>query len=362
MSLNVWQRNIVTESGDVIPDAEIEVFDAGSSSKPDLFSDPDGNSSITNPFNADSNGFARFYVAGGRYDVAINGVVLWEDVALGATQSRDTGTAADQIPTNADLPNSSAVDTPGSLLTTGNLANGSGSGVLRADQDEEITAIWDFNKQNAVLDFMPVAGTSLTLRHDAKENTTPYLNNNLPTGAWVHRYRRGGSSNAENLRAWAITRTDHRNVFCVDAEGRGVCVGEPSGGFIQDAINGQLVYENGNRVVESGSNSDGEWVRFADGTQICTAIREITDSSTNQNFPYPQSFSTVHIALWSPDGGSNNRANIRDCYRQETGSNTKTAMRFSGQETEWRVIHGSAGPDWGTDTVRTAFYAKGEWL
>ena len=102
MSLSVWQRNIVTESGDVIPDAEIEVFDAGSSSKPDLFSDPDGNSSITNPFNADSNGFARFYVAGGRYDIAVNGAVLWEDVALGTTQRRDTGSAPSEVPTNDD--------------------------------------------------------------------------------------------------------------------------------------------------------------------------------------------------------------------------------------------------------------------
>ena len=102
MSLSVWQRNIVTESGDVIPDAEIEVFDAGSSSKPDLFSDPDGNSSITNPFNADSNGFARFYVAGGRYDIAVNGAVLWEDVALGTAQRRDTGSAPSEVPTNDD--------------------------------------------------------------------------------------------------------------------------------------------------------------------------------------------------------------------------------------------------------------------
>ena len=111
MSLSVWQRNIVTEAGDVIPDAEIEVFFAGSSSKPSLFSDPDGNSSLTNPFNADTNGFARFYVSGGRYDIAVNGTVLWEDVALGTAQGRDTGTGSDEVPTNEDLPNSSSVGT-----------------------------------------------------------------------------------------------------------------------------------------------------------------------------------------------------------------------------------------------------------
>ena len=102
MALSVWQRNVVTESGDVIPDAEIEVFDAGETSKPDLFSDPEGTTAITNPFNADTSGFARFYVAGGRYDIAVNGVVTWEDVSLGTAQYRDTGTEPESVPTNSD--------------------------------------------------------------------------------------------------------------------------------------------------------------------------------------------------------------------------------------------------------------------
>lgn len=82
MSLSRWQRNIVNESGDVIPNAEIEVFNAGTSGKPTLYSDQGGTSSITNPFNADGNGFAAFYVEGGLYDIAVNGVTLWEDVSL----------------------------------------------------------------------------------------------------------------------------------------------------------------------------------------------------------------------------------------------------------------------------------------
>ena len=100
MSLSRWQRSIVTEAGDTIAEAEIEVFDAGESTKPDLFQDSDGSTALTNPFNADGSGFAAFYVAGGRYDIAVNGAVIWTNVALGTVQSRDVGTGSDQVPDN----------------------------------------------------------------------------------------------------------------------------------------------------------------------------------------------------------------------------------------------------------------------
>ena len=52
----------------------------------------------------------------------------------------------------------------------------------------------------------------------------------------------------------------------------------------------------GNPVVESGSNSDGEWVRFADGTQIVFRVlsaTEVGSTSTgfnNTRFDYPVTF------------------------------------------------------------------------
>ena len=36
----------------------------------------------------------------------------------------------------------------------------------------------------------------------------------------------------------------------------------------------------GDPVVESGSNADGEWTRWADGTQICT-IEKLANSATS---------------------------------------------------------------------------------
>lgn len=91
MALNVWQRHIVTNTGKVIPDAEVEVFEAGTVTNADLFSDKGGNTALTNPFNAgptdgQPEGFARFYVAPGRYDIKVTGggdTITWEDVPVG---------------------------------------------------------------------------------------------------------------------------------------------------------------------------------------------------------------------------------------------------------------------------------------
>ena len=59
--------------------------------------------------------------------------------------------------------------------------------------------------------------------------------------------------------------------------------------------------ENGNgvditsRIVERGSNSDGEFVRFADGTQLCQLNRidlsRSSDSVLRQTWNYPQPYS-----------------------------------------------------------------------
>ena len=107
MAKSVFQRTIVTESGNVIPEAEIEVRvnDSGGDLA-DIYADRGGETSLANPFFADSEGFARFYATGGRYWVKATGggeSIEWEDVKLGNVQSRDTGTAPDEVPTNNDI-------------------------------------------------------------------------------------------------------------------------------------------------------------------------------------------------------------------------------------------------------------------
>jgi len=64
---------------------------------------------------------------------------------------------------------------------------------------------------------------------------------------------------------------------------RGLQYGSPSGGFKGDGkANFVELWEDGNPVVESGSNSDGEWTRWADGTQICAGAY---DSGNSKSFP-----------------------------------------------------------------------------
>ena len=49
----------------------------------------------------------------------------------------------------------------------------------------------------------------------------------------------------------------------------------------------------GDPIVESGSNSDGEWTRWADGTQSVIAVTPITlNTEVFQNFAFPSTFSS----------------------------------------------------------------------
>ncbi len=61
---------------------------------------------------------------------------------------------------------------------------------------------------------------------------------------------------------------------------------------------GAMPTVGGDAVVESGSNSDGEWVRWADGTQQCRMIKNIDLSSIAfQSSPYPVLFVNDDISL-----------------------------------------------------------------
>src|SRR5690606_15854429 len=69
MALAVWQSTIVNQSGDVQPNAQVEVRLESSGALAAIYADRDGNIPLDNPFNADENGFARFYAAGGAYKI-----------------------------------------------------------------------------------------------------------------------------------------------------------------------------------------------------------------------------------------------------------------------------------------------------
>lgn len=89
-----WRRSITSDTGIVVPNAQIEVFNAGELTKPTLYADPEGVTELTNPFDADAEGFAEFYVTGGFYRIeagAEGADGIWDWVAIGTAQGLDAG-------------------------------------------------------------------------------------------------------------------------------------------------------------------------------------------------------------------------------------------------------------------------------
>lgn len=71
MPLARWQRNITTDAGVILPGASVEVRKETDNTVASLFSDRAGSIAISNPFAADSQGFAAFHVVGGAYKITI---------------------------------------------------------------------------------------------------------------------------------------------------------------------------------------------------------------------------------------------------------------------------------------------------
>ena len=88
-----WQATIVDGAGNIQPGAFIEVRrDVPGQPLVSLFSDRAGASPLTNPFNADEEGFAAFHVTGGVYKItATRGGFsrTWRYVAIGTTAEND---------------------------------------------------------------------------------------------------------------------------------------------------------------------------------------------------------------------------------------------------------------------------------
>ena len=104
-----WQATIVTESGNIQPGAQIDVVLESTGLVPagGIWSNRAGSSALANPFFADANGFAQFYAAPGEYRITATGVGgtrVWRYVVLdGTAATKNTGTAAGEVPLNSDL-------------------------------------------------------------------------------------------------------------------------------------------------------------------------------------------------------------------------------------------------------------------
>jgi len=107
MANSIWQATIQNEAGDIIPGAEITVTDEDTGLPATIFSSI-GGAAKSNPFFADSKGFAQFYAGSGTYrvnaeDTGTGQSQLWRYIRFGNSASRDVGTSSGSIPDADDL-------------------------------------------------------------------------------------------------------------------------------------------------------------------------------------------------------------------------------------------------------------------
>ena len=118
MTSPVWQATVTDDTGDVLPGAQIDVVIESTGTDATLFSNRAGTTSLSNPFFADSEGFAQFYTEPGAYRITATAsgggtTRTWRYVSLFDFDA-NVGTAAGEVPTNADLGSASLVDAIGS--------------------------------------------------------------------------------------------------------------------------------------------------------------------------------------------------------------------------------------------------------
>lgn len=105
MAKSVWQKFIVDGTGNVLASASMEVRLESSGALATIYSSESG-ATLSNPFTAGIDGLARFYADAGVYKITATSGAFSNDFRyqqLGNSQSRDVGTASENLPTMADV-------------------------------------------------------------------------------------------------------------------------------------------------------------------------------------------------------------------------------------------------------------------
>lgn len=143
MVMAVWQRTIVDDEGNAVPNATITVR-SQTSGLPlaSLKTDRDGLTNKGNPFTADADGFAQFFVTGGSYRItATSGAFSqqWDYVAIGTAAETDAGTIPVTTPT-VWLFDSDTSSAPDDTSFTLNNADATLATLLRLD-DQQVGSV-----------------------------------------------------------------------------------------------------------------------------------------------------------------------------------------------------------------------------
>ncbi|EPM0018483.1 hypothetical protein OE300_21225 [Pseudomonas aeruginosa] len=135
--------------------------------------------------------------------------------------------------------------------------------------------------------------------------------------------------------------------------------------YSRDSILGAVSQSSGvptGAVIQRGSNANGEYVRYADGTQICWLLSfRITQSGSSSTilerpWSFPASFSNtdvVTLVSHSNNGSRRNELNIANFKRAFSDTNTGSGSVNIGMEFTSGVIASS----W----IDVPVYAIGRW-
>jgi hypothetical protein len=204
MALPIFQRTVVNATGDIIPNAQVTVREAGTQTLATIYQDEGGLTQKSNPFITDSSGLARFYAAPQVVDVAVtaaSGAISWIDIQLIDTQDITTigsnfaavETTAANIAAIIDAPNQAAIATTQAGIAT------TQAGIATTKASEAAASAASVNANNIV--HAPDSGLPNELSVAAnsvygKSNIlgTVSQSGGVPTGAIIER---GSNANGE---------------------------------------------------------------------------------------------------------------------------------------------------------------------
>ena len=111
-------------------------------------------------------------------------------------------------------------------------------------------------------------------------------------------------------------------------------------------ISGQGIIPAANVGFESGSNSNGSWIKFPDGTMLCNTRASIAQSQATSGFTwtYPQSF-----ADWPSISAFTDRYSVNMRLMQADNTNSISTRLF--------MINQNNAKDYGTFSIM----AIGRW-
>ena len=274
MSKAVWTKFITDNAGAVVEGASVAVFLSDGITPAEIFSDPAGTSKA-NPFLTPAGGKAEFYADPGIYVIQASKdgkTATWNNEEIGHARRdldlsdlKSAATARNNIglgtAATKNITTSPTDSTPGRLLKVG-----------------------DYGKGTTIPVEVGVDVDTLTVPGAVHVVTTAL---NIPAGTWTIEVSGSHISGRVIQRATAtnpsapgyqmLFRTsDSYGVFEKDGGGNAVWHDLYHTGNILGTVSQSGGVPTG-AIIERGSNVNGEYTKFADGTLICTRTLTIAD-------------------------------------------------------------------------------------